>query len=623
MLRLLRPTVNSLRLVGQLIWVLLNNGWDAVVWGNVRAGSISLAGSPRSFRVLIRLALWAIIGLLIMLLFGDVWRYVSPLLPLLFFTDSLSGIYAPQLFVPVIFGLLSVAWAYLLTGALHTPWPGKLVVLALFALFDLSLTISLVTGLLSEIGLLLSGLGGGPWTLLALLLHTAAWVVLLGVLVWRWRRPVRLGLEFPLMLALTGAMFFSSYLATLLSSRVFQQEAAAGALQLTQTLQLIGVFLMPFLVMAGAEIAEFGMQITRSATGYLGRAERFRQGTGRRLWLAALIFFLLARLAAQWLLPLLRGQAAPWRWGAVIIAGAFLIIFLVARGRVAGSHLPVWVVPVAAVILYGLLIVVQVTGFVQVILAVGLLTLNLDAQALVDLFDRFFAFLTEWNEVLVAMVAGSAGVTVAVDALLRRRRVPAAALYLWVFALWLLWWVFTRAGEALGRLSFDYAHISAVMTPVLLVIVSALLAFRRLSPRALLYLTAAAVLFALLELQSWLSDPLSPLFGLLGAEAALLSVSIFLNVMAAGNRFGLNADSPNFPRASRGLLYFGYALLTVTTVNWLATAHHVSAMSINEQVTRNGYVALGLPLAFWALLVGSRQVLGESALSEDNDPLEP
>jgi hypothetical protein len=54
----------------------------------------------------------------------------------------------------------------------------------------------------------------------------------------------------------------------------------------------------------------------------------------------------------------------------------------------------------------------------------------------------------------------------------------------------------------------------------------------------------------------------------------------------------------------------------VTTVNWLSTAHHVSAMSVNEQVTYNGYIALGLPLAFWTLLTASPQILGDSPLAD-------
>ena len=612
----LRPTTRALQTLGQAVWVLLNNGFEAVVWGNVRAGSIRLAGSPPSLRLLIRLGLWSVIGLLAMLLLGDTWRHASPLLPLLFYTDALSGLFAPALFVPVVFGLLSLAWAYLLAGGLHAPWPVRLAVLVLFALFDLSLTLSLVTGALTEIGLLLTGLGGGAWSLLALALHSVAWVALLALFVWRARRPVHLGVEFPVLLAATAAMFFSSYLANLLGNRVFQSEAVASALQLTQTLQIISIFLMPFLVMAGAEVAELGLQLTRQTAGYLGRNRALRQGGGRRLWIAGLSFFLGVRLLAQWLLPLLRGEAAPWRAGAALIVAVLLVVFMMTRGRVAGTALPVWVVPLAAVLLYGLLIVVQVTGFAQVIVAVAALMARASAEAIIAVVDGFFVALTEVNEFLVAAAAWSIATTQTVQALLERRRIPAGAVYLWVFGLWVMGWVLTRVGEPLGALNFDYKHLSALMTPLLLAALGLLAAARRLTARRLLYLTAAALLFALLEFQALLSDPLSPLFGLLGAEAALLSVSIFLNVMAAGNRFGLNAESATFPRAARGLLYFGYALLTVTTVNWLAVSHHASAMATNEQVTQNGYLAIGLPLAFWALLVGSDELMGESPLAD-------
>jgi hypothetical protein len=162
-------------------------------------------------------------------------------------------------------------------------------------------------------------------------------------------------------------------------------------------------------------------------------------------------------------------------------------------------------------------------------------------------------------------------------------------------------------------LNFAYADLSALTTPVLLLLLGALALARRLDGRALIHLAAAALVFWLLEFQGWLSDPLSPLHGLFGAEAIFLTASIFLNVMAAGNRFGLNTEAPGFPRTSRGLLYFGYALLTVTNLNWLAAAHNVSAMAVNEQLAQNGFITIGLPLAFWAVLTASASLLGEAA----------
>ena len=96
--------------------------------GDIRA-AVSVAGTPRSFRLLDSPALWLTIGLLIALLFSDTWRALSPLVPMLFYSDSLSGLYAPQCSSPITIRLLTLASTYLAAGALHAPWWGKAVVL--------------------------------------------------------------------------------------------------------------------------------------------------------------------------------------------------------------------------------------------------------------------------------------------------------------------------------------------------------------------------------------------------------------------------------------------------------------------------------------------------------------
>ena len=225
--------------------------------------------------------------------------------------------------------------------------------------------------------------------------------------------------------------------------------------------------------------------------------------------------------------------------------------------------------------------------------------------------NSFFRFLARENEVFVAAVALLIGLAGWVQARVRRRPLPAAALYAWIFAVWLLFWTFTRRGQPLGQWSFTYRDIEALMAPVLLGRLLLAGLARRLSRKTVLHLTAAAVLLWLLESQSWLSDPLSPLFGLLGAQAIFLSISIFLNVMQAGDHFALNQETQRFPRASRALLYFGYALLTVTTINWLAASHNAPALAQQGQVAQNGFIAIGLPLAFWTLLTASPELLGD------------
>ena len=130
-----------------------------------------------------------------------------------------------------------------------------------------------------------------------------------------------------------------------------------------------------------------------------------------------------------------------------------------------------------------------------------------------------------------------------------------------------------------GRLPFNTTTWKRSMAPVLIIALLTGGVRRRLSRRTLLHLTAAAVLLWLLESQSWLSAPLSPVFGLFGAQSFFISGSIFLNVMQAGEQFALNEDLEGFPRMSRAQLYFGYALLTVITVNWLAAGHNTAAVA--------------------------------------------
>ena len=629
MSRLNFPSLRLLRTAGQTLWVLVSTGWEMVFWGNVRAGSISLANTTRSFRVLIRLGLWLTVGLLIMLLFSDVWRIISPLQPLIFYTSALAGSFAPEYFVPVMVGLLALAWAYLLCGALHAHWAAKLFVLFLFGLFNLSFGFQIIPNLFLEIDIIASGLGFSLWSGLALVVQLGGWLVLLAIFVWRWRRPIALGLEFPLMLMVIVALLFSGYFSAQLSAGIFQAQAQSSGLQLTQALSLISTFLIPFLLIAGVEVATFGMSLTEAIATRLRHVPQIQEGRGQRLWIIGLAALLCIRLILQWIVPLFNHGDIAFSWGAVVIALLLLVIFARVRRDQTAENLPWWMIPVVAFALYAVLFVLQIISYVEIGLGIAAVLLGRDPDAILEIFSRLMFFLAEWNELFVGALGVLAGLGLWLRARLKRQPLPPAALYLFIFSLWITWWVFTRGNRPLGVLSFRYNDLSTFMTPVLLGILLVSVATRRpsarfasgqvLSTRFLVHLTAAATLFWLLEFQDFLSNPLSSAFGLLGAQAALLSVSIFLNVMAAGNRFSLNVESGNFPRYARSLMYFGYALLTVASINWLAASHDVSAMANNEQITRNGYVAIGLPLAFWALIAGSVTVLGEGAptLAED------
>ncbi|MCC6192357.1 MAG: hypothetical protein IT318_25280 [Anaerolineales bacterium] len=609
-----RPLARLARPAGQGGWHLLRNVWETIVWSNVRAGSVQLRGTPLSFRVLMRFGLWLTIGLLAGLLAADLWRLASPLLPLIFYSDSLSGLYAPRMLVPVVIGLFALAWTYLLVGALHAPAWIALVVWLLFLLFDAGFAVNLLTGLLSELGLLLAGLRFSLWTSLATLVHVTAWLLLIATALLRRPRAPRLGLEFPILLGLVALLLFSSYFGNLIGNRAFESETVSTALQLTQALQALSTFLMPFLLIAGAEAAEFGMTVTEQITARVRRASASGARWGWVLLATALAGFLVLRLFSQWIVPAWRREVS-WSWGAGLIAVIVLIALALRRpAAAAADSVPAWVVPVAALALYASLFVIQLLSLVEIGAAVVSVLLGRGGGGVLRGLEALYGYLVRWNEAGVGALAVLLGLGLAARARWRGRPVPAASRYAVLFGVWLIVWTATRQGEWLDALEFQYQDLAAVATPILLAALAALVLARRLSPRALTYLTAVALLLWILEFQSWLSDPLSPLSGWLGVEAVFLSVSIFLNVMAAGNRFGLNAETARFPRASRGMLYFGYALLTVTNLNWLAAAHDVSAMSLQDQIARNGFTAIGLPLAFLAILTANRELLGESAV---------
>ena len=605
------PTPRSARTIALTIWFLVSSGWETFVWGNIRAGSVSVAGTPRSFRLLIRAGLWLTMLLVITLLFSDTWRRLSPLVPMLFYSDSLSGLYAPKFLVPVTIGLLTLAWAYLVGGALHAPWWGKASVLGLLVVFDLSFTLVLITGLPEDIGLLADHFSTAALSIAALVVHFAGWIALLALFALRWRRPARPGFEFPAVLAIMSLMFFTSYYGTYSSGQAFQTTTAASALQLTITLGTISVFLIPFLLISGSEVAEFGMTLTQEITGRLGQSRAAEANWLRRLWFCALLVFLLWRIAVLWIAPLVTRSFVAPGGGAFVAVAAGVLIYLLLRRRPAVGDLPGWVVPGVAILLSVLLFVLQLVGFAEAIAASVLIYSGLSPDRLLAAVDAAVAFIPRSNEVLAAAVALVIGLVLWLRERIRRRPLPAAAHFAWIFAGWLLFWVFTRRGQVLGQLSFLYRDLEALMAPLLLVSLLVAGLARRLSRRTLLHLTAAAVLLWLLELQTWLSDPLSPVFGLLGAQAFFLSVSIFLNVMSAGNHFALNEEAQGFPRMSRAMLYLGYALLTVTTVNWLAASHNVPAVAQQGQVATNGFVAIGLPLAFWTLLTANAELLGD------------
>jgi len=596
LLRRFPPTLVHWRRLGQALWLALRGGWRALVWGDLTSGMVNLRGAPASVRMLVWTALLLLLALLLSLLFNDVWRAAFALRPVSFLTVTSAPALAPRPLIPITLGLLALAWAYILSGALAAGRWLKLFVLVVFAVdFFFSLTYG----------------GGSGWSALLLSLQLAG-AAGIALIFWRMRGPQRRpGVAFALLLTCTTAMWMAGYMRAWLLEQELNASEAWTASLVGAEVQFMAVFLFPFVVMAGAEIAELAVEMT----GVVGGAIRGFRPPAR--WLAlALAAGLGYRAWGLWLAPLIAGE--PWngRPAAWIALALMAAVVGLARARGSERELPAWamVAPAAALgatLFAATLVVLVVGGGAIALLVVGGEGTTLYQQGMAAV-ERGLQSLLKMDQLAVAGLVAGWGAWMARKARQQGRNLPAVAVFAWVFAIWSAWkWALASRPEW-AVWQFDYTDMDAVLSLAALMLLAGLWATRRLTESRLEWLLAAALLAWFLGLQDFLSDPLSPLFGLLGAQALFLSVGVFMNVMSAGQRFLLNENLADPRRFHRILLYFGYALLSVTITHWQWAAHQRAQIHLIDLQARNGFLLVGLPLAFYALFARTNDIMGET-----------
>ncbi len=88
-------------------------------WADLRPGVVRVGDLPRLTRTLARLG-FVLVFLGVGLLFlGEPLRGAFPLLPMIGGTTGRGGL-VPYVLIPVTVFVLSVAWAFMLAGAIHT-----------------------------------------------------------------------------------------------------------------------------------------------------------------------------------------------------------------------------------------------------------------------------------------------------------------------------------------------------------------------------------------------------------------------------------------------------------------------------------------------------------------------
>jgi len=569
------------------LWSLVVDIWEIAIWGDVQAGGIDLHDSPMPFKASIRLGAGLVALLAALLPFMSKIREVSPLLPLAMAEGQHVMPFVPFLSIPLFYGLLAVAWAYLLTGAFGATDFVRGFVLVIFVVFVLGL-LPPQRGILQIAPLWPLVAWGSLATLVIFLVPGKRWHP-------HFRGPSAPAVRFSAILALCAGTMFGSLITIMQGSPNTLGGIIAAAERLAANMDVIVAFLVPFFLLAGGEVA--GVAIDLGTVG----ARWLAQNVGTRLWTWGLGGFLLLRLIWVWLYPLYRGAPPGVSVGAAGLTGIILLAYGGLRrwGKLDDEEEPSWMFILPALLLIGPLPIFQgviaVTGLVSTLSPISLTQAESFRLFLSDASSFFFSILQPY-----VMLASSLLVVAGIAGWLRKKHVSRWMLFFVCMGTWVLAWRLTRPTGPLGRWTFDVADIAALGTTIIAGLFFVLWVRRRLSPSALSALTAAALILWLLGAHDLLSDPLSPLMTFVPRSGPLfLAVSLLLSVAEAGEYFGINEGSLWLPRQSRVFLFVGYALLASLFAHWEAITNQTG---LAEGYANTGYLFIGIGMVITALL---------------------
>lgn len=578
----LRPTRRTIFVIIGFLWAISFGALRDFVWADLREGLIDLRGMSRPARVLT----WTGFGLLALvlagLLFNDFWRATSPLLPLTTVVPG-RGQMLPIALLPATLFLLSISWAFLLAGALHShPLVRLGVVLVFLPAAGLWLSDSLAS--LSLTGITPAIVAGG----LAIVLVPIFFLL-------RLRRPARPAAEFLVLLVLAALVFVPTQIDDI--EQWQQLGSPMMVAKIEGTLTFLSALVMPLLFLVGLDIAGFARQASFWTVQIVtARFPRWLE----LITLAGLLFALVRRSIIE-----IATRIADNGVGSTLIsyAGALgaigavgLAWLLVTRGRTERAPTADKATEGAEETGLPLILAVlgpQLVSSAGLWVSLGLLPLMALVGALSDVMGRLGTQATEPWGYVVDVLAVTAAVVLA------RRGRQGAALYLAAFGFLDLWITLTNPGHVLEALYWD----SSALVEFWLVVGVGVFALAAVLRRQLTNERIAAVLFAgmliwLMRQTDFISSPFSPLFG--AAGLGFLVFGLAWDALTAGA--WANTETRGLPRTSRILLYVGYVLLSVTAVNWAVTAHNLSAANqLTGDLAFVGLVRFGRPMLYAVL----------------------
>jgi hypothetical protein len=578
-----------------------SDGMRKLVIEDLRPGVVHVGDLPGPTRALAWIGflfLFAGVGLLF---FNEPLRAAFPLLPMIGGTTG-RGELVPYVLIPLTIFVFSVAWGFMLTGALRTRRIVKLPVLLLYLMVASVWTAGTANGILAAV---------------------LSWGALLCVPVFfllRRRSKEAPAFEFGVLLVLVSLTFGSSQLYAI---GAWRTSGIPGVLANVPTMvYTFDLLVIPLLLYLGVDIAEF---VHKTASWTSGLTEAW---AGRRV-LYGILFLLLAwRLGSVLLETIDRigkssfgDQAAAYTGALVVPLSVGAVWWMVRRyggetvtverllelaKRVAlpliAVYLSLQAVEIVATLVVGLL------GLVVLGLGLGQME-GLDAM--MDSISRLIAQDANWQTLLSALA-------IVASIWFARKGRRTLALYLGIVGANELWIQLTNPGMPLSF--FGWSGLEPVDFWWVVIFGSVALywlARGTLSEARARWLLLLVIITLLMRQTGFIEDPFSPVLGFTGV--GMIALGLVWDALTIG--FWANNDSPGMPRVSRILLYLGYILFSIAVLNWSVATHDILQVDFfTGQAALGGFGLFGKPLiyAIFAVTLAESAMDGEEVEERDS-----
>lgn len=586
-IRRLRPAFSAL--FGSLSFGAIRD----YIWDDLRKDVIKLHDLSPVTRNLVLMGFALLFAMAGALAFNDVWRAEFPLVPMLTGVPG-RGSLLPIALIPATLFLLSVAWSFMLAGALRARRSIRIGALLLYMVLAVSWT----------------GINNPTIGLFGFLL---GWGVLLAVPIFfvisRWTRS-QPALEFSVLLLLVSATFAFTQLQAVGSWR--ESGTPIVFASINSTVLALSILTVPLLLFVGMDVAESAYR----ASGWVSGIAASR--LPRRV-LAAVLLGAFAWRLFEVGAETIAGSGAPAAYagalGIPLIVG--LVWWVVTRYEAGESSITVErtgeVAKKAALPL--ILAYLGVVGlsiallFTAEVLGVTFGATSGGADRALKLGDQVLSRFSLWLVVVDALA-----VVAAYWVLRRGGRV--LALYLGILGAGHFWIQVTDPGRFLEFLGWTGPEPVDFWWVVVFAITGLIwLLGGHLTPERMQGLLFVLVITALLRQAELIADPFSPFFGLAGA--GIIALGIIWDSLTAGS--WTNRDSAGLPRPSRIFLYLGYVLFSVAVINWVVAAHDLSQTSFfTGEAALRGLDIFGRPMLYAIFAITLALPPAES--EEDDEP---